>query len=373
MKKILMYTNLKIFSEKQSGGMKRFLELYSYLKESSKNYKVDFYSRDNKNEAMKNRGIFLPKALSLFFKEKEIFSKIKKEKYDEIILFDVREAIWFSLRNIKNVNLFLRQDLIEYRKIMYREKNIFILYIYLMILYICEVICLINAKKIIIQCNYDLNKIIKRHFILSNLIKRKSRILINNVNPSWIVEKSKVIVKKDERNSTFKIGFIGNFSDKRKGHDLLLKVLKNLIENSYKIEGIIIGTGQELDKNIKLYEKYKNIKFLGHSKNPVKEIKLCDIVVVPSISDSCPNTVMEALYNNIPVIGSNNGGIPEILIKEEWRFNYEERELENIIIKYLNKDKLEIMKKEQLIRAKELTFNWGKKVEEILFEKEVSR
>ena len=369
MKKILMYTNLKIFSSNQSGGMKRFLELYNYFKKKSHDYEVDFYSKDNEREISKKRGMFIPKSLEMFFKEKEIFIKIKNKKYDEIILFDIREAIWFSLRNIKNINLFLRQDLIEYRKIMYRKKNLIILYLYLLILYCCEFICLIHAKTIIVQCSYDLNKILKRHFFISYFIRKKSKILINNVNPSWIIEKSDVVLKNQKKSDKFRIGFIGNFSDKRKGHDLLLKVLKILIEDSYNIEGIIIGDGEELDKNIKLYKKYKNIKFLGRSKNPIKEIKTCDIVVVPSISDSCPNTVMEALYNNIPVIGSNVGGIPEILTNSEWVFNYEEDALKNIIIKYMNKYTLKKIQRDQKLRSKELTFNWGEEIERILLKK----
>ena len=46
-------------------------------------------------------------------------------------------------------------------------------------------------------------------------------------------------------------------------------------------------------------------------------IKSSSIVVVPSRMESLPTTVKEAFFLNIPVIGTNVGGIPELIKNNE--------------------------------------------------------
>ena len=49
----------------------------------------------------------------------------------------------------------------------------------------------------------------------------------------------------------------------------------------------------------------------------MKIIKSSSMVVVPSRMESLPTTVKEAFYLNIPVIGTDVGGIPELIINNE--------------------------------------------------------
>ena len=46
-------------------------------------------------------------------------------------------------------------------------------------------------------------------------------------------------------------------------------------------------------------------------------IKSSSMVVVPSRMESLPTTVKEAFYLNVPVIGTNVGGIPELIKNNE--------------------------------------------------------
>jgi len=46
-------------------------------------------------------------------------------------------------------------------------------------------------------------------------------------------------------------------------------------------------------------------------------IKSSSIVVVPSRIESSPTTIKEAFFLNVPVIGTNVGGIPELIINDE--------------------------------------------------------
>jgi glycosyltransferase involved in cell wall biosynthesis len=49
----------------------------------------------------------------------------------------------------------------------------------------------------------------------------------------------------------------------------------------------------------------------------MKIIKSSSVVVVPSRMESLPTTVKEAFYLNVPVIGTNVGGIPELIKNNE--------------------------------------------------------
>jgi glycosyltransferase involved in cell wall biosynthesis len=87
---------------------------------------------------------------------------------------------------------------------------------------------------------------------------------------------------------------------------------------------------------------------------------------VPSLADSCPNTVMESIYNEIPVIGSKSGGIPEILIDSNSLFNPSEYDLQLKIISLFDYDNLNKILLSQKKIKEELTFDWVMKISEIL-------
>jgi len=72
---------------------------------------------------------------------------------------------------------------------------------------------------------------------------------------------------------------------------------------------------------------------------------------------------MEALYNNIPVIASNVGGIPEILKSDFALFDPISAELKRKLADLaINKDSLNELKKLQAVRKQELTFDWTQKI-----------
>lgn len=381
MKKILMYSTAKLFGENRTGGIKRFLELYEYLR---KNNNVDLYCSDSEDILKKNKverkyklnliktkNIFIPTGLITFFANYKIIKNIKKENYDKIIVFDIHQAIYLSLLNLQNINLFLRQDFISYRKIMCEEyfKSKILKKLYLQLMVFCEAICLKKANKIVVQCKYDKEELIKRHKKLKEIIEKKIYIQINNVNPSWMRKKIEInLIKEDAKD--FKIGFIGNFSDRRKGHELLLEVFVDILEkeNKKNINLIIIGAGKDLEKYMQLYKKYTQIKFLGRRENPFLDLKECNLMVVPSLADSCPNTLLESIYNEIPVIASNVGGIPEILEDKDALFDLKKEDLKEKILKYMDENNLRKLKEKQKKQREKLSFNWGKKIFEIIGE-----
>lgn len=373
MNHILMYAAGCPFTPPQTGGNKRFCELAKFLFE---NYNADICCGDDKEileqyevnakyhmRKSSKKGVLPPEAWRLL-ENRNVVHMIKLEKYSDVIVFDVPPAIGLSLSGVKNIILMIRKDLIGYESIANGSKRKKLKKLYMLL---SESICLLNAKKVIVQCEYDKEQLLDRHRFLKSRIENKFYVQINNVNPSWIRNNSFKDKEYKKLNDEFRICFIGNFNDNRKGHDILLEVAAEIIK-VYNIAFDIIGGGVGLEYYRDNYRD-ERIIFHGRLSNPMNIMKGDDLVVVPSLADSCPNTVMEALYNKVPVIGSRRGGIPEILLDESALFELDKISLkEKIIDLYINKNKLAELKRKQADRYQELCFDWAERITKIIIE-----
>lgn len=109
------------------------------------------------------------------------------------------------------------------------------------------------------------------------------------------------------------------------------KGILNLIEAFSKCNNgmlYIAGEGPEKEnieniiKENKLQDRIKLLGFLN-KEQMTDVIRKCKFVVVPSIwYENCPYSVLETLAIGKPVIGSNMGGIPELVNNEENGFIY---------------------------------------------------
>ena len=98
----------------------------------------------------------------------------------------------------------------------------------------------------------------------------------------------------------------------------------------------IAGEGEKKDeiytfiKKYNLEKKVKLLGFLGREKI-ISYLSSCRFVIVPSIcSENCPYSIIEALAAGKPVIATNNGGIPELVINNENGFIYEYDDIEEL-------------------------------------------
>jgi len=55
------------------------------------------------------------------------------------------------------------------------------------------------------------------------------------------------------------------------------------------------------------------VAFLGHVSDPVAFYECLDIFCLPSLREGLPNTLLEALAMEVPVIATTVGGIPAVL------------------------------------------------------------
>ncbi len=187
---------------------------------------------------------------------------------------------------------------------------------------------------------FTLNRLIDEKYFM--MTKRK--VVYNAINLDIKETKKYIATRRKKKNSEINFIFVGALT-KNKGIDMLLKAFCKIKDENIKLN--IFGRGN-LEWLVKEYiQKDKRINYYGQ----VDSIKLKeewlhnDVAIVPSIwEEPFGRVVIEANQFGLPVIGSNKGGILEILenIKtgEIYSFDNEE-ELKNKILKFSN---LEVVK-----------------------------
>lgn len=377
--KYLLFATAHLYTDHPTGGIRRYRELSEYMKSNSDVTVCSFDDSQNMNargfknhvhiEKGKMNGLYklLPPIFRIFFANRKVLNELSKEHFDKVVAFDISPTTALILWGFSHITMLIRMDSIGYERVIFKGSPL-IREIKCSLLWIWELLCVLKVDRIITQCKYDRNVIQHRHPLLSAMIGHKTKIQINNVNPSWISCNDTVKTEfiKLPLNDSFKVCFIGGFSDSRKGQDIFLEAAKKILKKDNQFEFILIGGGSDLNKYKKEYENPK-IQFLGRLTNPVNVLKQCNLLVVPSLADSCPNTVMEALYNDVLVIGSKRGGIPEILLDEVSLFELDSQQLEKKIIELKNdKQCMAHMVALQQKRKKALTFNWAIIISELI-------
>jgi len=122
--------------------------------------------------------------------------------------------------------------------------------------------------------------------------------------------------------------FVGRLSDE-KG----IKVLVNLIQSLKNIEFHVIGSGPEKDYFIEQTIECSNLIYHGYQKQKFIYEKMTVsryLLITSVVHENNPMVVLEAMANGLPVIGSNRGGIPELIEKERGAI-FEPLDIENTL------------------------------------------
>jgi glycosyltransferase involved in cell wall biosynthesis len=129
-----------------------------------------------------------------------------------------------------------------------------------------------------------------------------------------------------------------------KGYKYLILAMDKLVKEGNDILSIIVGEGhlkKQLEEQIKRLNLENNVKFVGlkpHDEIPYW-INACDIFVLSSLSEGNPTVMFEALGCGKPFIGTNVGGVSEIITDDRLGFVVEPKDsdvLSDAIIKAVN-------------------------------------
>jgi glycosyltransferase involved in cell wall biosynthesis len=124
----------------------------------------------------------------------------------------------------------------------------------------------------------------------------------------------------DEKQSV--IGTVGNLYSV-KGHTYLLKAFA-IIKNRFPSAVVVIaGRGGLLDKLQKESADLNiqnNIRFLGFREDIHDLLQAMDVFVLPSISEGLPLSALEAMASKKPVVATDVGGMPEVVMNGQTGF-----------------------------------------------------
>ncbi|PMQ01797.1 MAG: glycosyl transferase group 1 [Dictyoglomus sp. NZ13-RE01] len=116
------------------------------------------------------------------------------------------------------------------------------------------------------------------------------------------------------------VGFVGNLIPIKNAQ--LLPEIFNLVKKSYNnVKFIVIGFGELYSYIQRECQKYNlDVIFTGivsHDDIPFW-LNALDVLVLPSAEEGWGNVILEALACGVPTVGSNAGGIPEVIGSEDF-------------------------------------------------------
>lgn len=145
----------------------------------------------------------------------------------------------------------------------------------------------------------------------AGLLKKKIRVIYNGVNIEEFSEKDRsdckefVIREFNLQENDFVLLFAGDIRTNRKGLGYLLKSFKDL--NSHKVKLLIAGNNSRSPfvRGVEEDGLSEKVKFIGFRNDLDKIFKGVQAFVFPTIYDSCPTVVLQAMASGVPIITSN--------------------------------------------------------------------
>ena len=183
----------------------------------------------------------------------------------------------------------------------------------------------------IITISEENSELVKKYFPFA---KEKIKLIPNGYNSDVFYPESinkEDFLKQLGINKNYKniVSFAGKFTY-FKGIDILLKAAQ-IYEDDDTLT-LLAGDGQLFDEMNKFAKELnlKNVVFLKNQPHDIlrKLYSIADVSLIPSRNEAFGLVVIEALACGAPVIGTNSGGIPDIITKEVGMLieeeNYEE-------------------------------------------------
>lgn len=208
-----------------------------------------------------------------------------------------------------------------------------------------------------------------KNIFVSNFLKKQAnkigydgknyKVIPNGINTRLFrpLDRHEVRKKLGLINNNYKyVGFVGNLEYVKRA-DKFPEIFNKISKKYPKAKFLIVGDGSLKNEVIKKTRDL-SITFFGkvpHEQVP-KYLNAMDVVILPSRNEGWPCVVLEAQACGVPVVGSNNGGIPEainrsdLIVKESKNFENE------FALKTVETLRNPIKREE--IRKNAISYNW---------------
>ena len=209
------------------------------------------------------------------------------------------------------------------------------------------------------QIQYQMLKLYPLHIAVSNATKnlmiasgineKKIKILYNSIDTSYWRKEDNISTLRKEYNipqETPVIGTVGRLSIE-KDIPTFLNVAQKVLKIKSDSIFFIVGDGKgpivnDLKKLTKKMGIDKSVIFTGHRTDLKNIYGDLDVFLMTSLTEGLPNTVLEAMAMEVPVVATSVGGLPELIDSPLNGFLYNpgnsEEMAEKIIELLLNKN-----------------------------------
>ena len=171
------------------------------------------------------------------------------------------------------------------------------------------------AAAVVFQTEYDRGSFLQHH----PQCTAATHVIPNNIGASWF---DPTYEDANESTACRNLLFVGALSS-RKGVFDLIEAVSQLRGGGRQVRLRIVGFGaleEEVAASVERLGLSKAVELTGRVASALPYIAEADLLVLPSLVESFPNVLLEALFVGTPAVGSSVGGIREILSADELLF-----------------------------------------------------
>jgi glycosyltransferase involved in cell wall biosynthesis len=162
---------------------------------------------------------------------------------------------------------------------------------------------------------------VRRYYINLNLVPNPKSISV--IHYGIDVDSIRNAAQKDDtpltQTNKITIGTVARLT-KQKGLSYLLHAMPGILAKQPNIHLVIVGSGEEEEKLkgiVTNHSLQNHVTFAGFQTNPATWMAAMDIFILPSLWEGFGLVLLEAMALARPIIASNVGPIPEIVVNGE--------------------------------------------------------
>lgn len=168
--------------------------------------------------------------------------------------------------------------------------------------------------------------------------------------------------RKHHKKDKYRLIYVGTLYQLYKGQDVLIKAVGKCAREGFNVYLDILGEGsyrKYLEELAKELGVCKRVRFHGmvNKDKVIEMLDQADLFVLPSRTEGLPRAMIEAMARALPCIGSNVGGIPELLDPEDMVHPGDENALAEKIMETLSDpQRMNIMSYRNLEKSKKYRY-----------------
>lgn len=263
-----------------------FLEKYEGELKNEINKNVHIYNYNISNCKI----VFIRKLKNLFKRLK--FNLLNKNRYSASICYATYSypCSLFARNSSKNRIIYIHGD---YTKEMKKDD----------VINLFDKQAITEFQKVVFVSNESKNNLIK----IIPAIKDKSLVINNFINYQKIIDNSLKKIDFIKEKDYIYFTYVGRLDEKVKKTSKIIYAIKYLKDKNYKVKLIMVGDGQDYSfyqKLIKDNNLQDSIYMIGNKNNPYPFMKIADFIILTSLHEGFPVSILEALVLNKQIIST---------------------------------------------------------------------